>query len=95
MSKTNKTCAPSKDSDQPGHPRSLGSYSNQEIKESQNQVNKVPDFIFILELSPQYYDCDEISKEGFSNFGDLLKEHDHAGDFLVDELMEIVHDGDK
>lgn len=46
-------------------------------------------------LSPLYYDCEEISKEGFSDFGALLLEHEHAGDFLVDELMEIVHEGNK
>ncbi|KAL3856329.1 hypothetical protein ACJMK2_011098 [Sinanodonta woodiana] len=45
-------------------------------------------------LSPKYYTSEEISKEGFREFRSLLSQHKHAGEFLVDELMEIVHHKD-
>ncbi|KAL3856330.1 hypothetical protein ACJMK2_011099 [Sinanodonta woodiana] len=45
-------------------------------------------------LSPRYYTSEEISEEGFREFRSLLSQHKHAGEFLVDELMEIVHHKD-
>ncbi|KAK3611713.1 hypothetical protein CHS0354_034382, partial [Potamilus streckersoni] len=45
-------------------------------------------------LSPKYYTSEEISKEGFREFRSLLCQHKHAGEFLLDELMEIVHHKD-
>ncbi|XP_046568601.1 F-box only protein 21-like [Haliotis rubra] len=46
-------------------------------------------------LSSEYYNTQEISKEGFAQFLLLLEEHEEAGNYIMDELMNIVHDGKK
>ncbi|XP_046356028.2 F-box only protein 21-like [Haliotis rufescens] len=46
-------------------------------------------------LSAEYFNTQEISKEGFSQFIVLLEEHDESGNYIMDELMNIVHDGKK
>ncbi|XP_041347662.1 F-box only protein 21-like [Gigantopelta aegis] len=47
----------------------------------------------VQQLSSQFYNMQEISKDGFSSFSSLLDEHQHASTSVVDELMQIVHDG--
>ena len=46
----------------------------------------------VAELSPRFYTEVEISKEGFNDFEILLEGHAHAGAFVIDELLDIVHD---
>ena len=46
-------------------------------------------------LSSQHYLHDEVSKEDFHEFLAMVNEHEQAGDFLLDELMNIVDDGDR
>ncbi|XP_060594764.1 F-box only protein 21-like isoform X2 [Ruditapes philippinarum] len=45
-------------------------------------------------LSSQHYLHDEVSKEDFHEFTTMTHEHEQAGEFLIDELMSIVNDGD-
>ena len=40
-------------------------------------------------LSPVYYQVDEVSKEGFSEFVVLMEEHE-AGPIILDTLLDIV-----
>ncbi|KAL5015855.1 hypothetical protein ScPMuIL_005444 [Solemya velum] len=46
-------------------------------------------------MSPQYYDVEEISSEGFCDFTTLMETHPNGWRFLVDELMEIIHKTNK
>jgi hypothetical protein len=46
-------------------------------------------------LSSQHYLHDEVSKEDFHEFTTMTHEHEQAGEFLIDELMSIVNDGDR
>lgn len=42
------------------------------------------------QLSPAYYQVDEVSKEGFSEFVVLLEENE-AGPIILDTLLDIVN----
>ncbi len=49
----------------------------------------------IAGMSALFYHKDEVSKEGFKQFHDLLTQHKHAANFITDELMSLLHDGNR
>ncbi|XP_022340502.2 F-box only protein 21-like [Crassostrea virginica] len=45
---------------------------------------------FVSQLSPRYYNLDEISDDGFADVVSLMEEH-NAAEVIINELNEIIH----
>ncbi|XP_013421720.1 F-box only protein 21 [Lingula anatina] len=47
----------------------------------------------VRSMSQEYFNKEEVSKEGFEIFEALMQGNEHGASFIIDELMTIVHDG--